>query len=261
MKGNQQFQIFMNLYANWNGEILTKDLTKIKEKEELIKDINKLITELKTQQRNTQDKIIQSTISNILDMIEFMLSDMFDYRSEKVLDHAKNSKNINKDKLFAQEIEYYDRLSSVFNGLHRNRKILLRELKPIPNSKDFSTKIKPQIKHTPKVEKEISHDLFTQDLTIEEPQYEHEDSLNIMDEIVEPQSPQDQKFEDILADQSDIDEMNSNTPYSKIRILQETPSLVGTDQKIYGPFHKEDIGFIPQKNAEILIEQKRALAF
>jgi len=43
-----------------------------------------------------------------------------------------------------------------------------------------------------------------------------------------------------------------------VRILENTPALVGIDLKNYGPFQKEDIATLPVKNAKILIFEKFA---
>jgi DNA replication initiation complex subunit (GINS family) len=41
--------------------------------------------------------------------------------------------------------------------------------------------------------------------------------------------------------------------YTLVRFLKNTPPLVGVDLINYGPFEKEDIANLPQKNAKILI--------
>lgn len=43
-----------------------------------------------------------------------------------------------------------------------------------------------------------------------------------------------------------------------IRFLHPTPKFVATDMKVYGPFEREDISFIPHKVARALIKKKRA---
>ncbi|MFX1601613.1 MAG: hypothetical protein ACFFB6_13555, partial [Promethearchaeota archaeon] len=46
--------------------------------------------------------------------------------------------------------------------------------------------------------------------------------------------------------------------YTLVRFLKSTPPLVGVDLINYGPFEKEDIANLPQKNAKILIIEKFA---
>ncbi len=40
-----------------------------------------------------------------------------------------------------------------------------------------------------------------------------------------------------------------------LRFLQETPSLVGADMKVYGPFRPQDVASLPAENARILTKQ------
>lgn len=46
--------------------------------------------------------------------------------------------------------------------------------------------------------------------------------------------------------------------YTLIRMLKKTPPLVGVDLKIYGPFEKEEVIYLPYKNAIILLNEKFA---
>ena len=46
--------------------------------------------------------------------------------------------------------------------------------------------------------------------------------------------------------------------YLLVRFLDKTPALVGIDLKNYGPFQKEDVANLPEKNAKILIFEKFA---
>jgi DNA replication initiation complex subunit (GINS family) len=43
-----------------------------------------------------------------------------------------------------------------------------------------------------------------------------------------------------------------------IRFLQAIPAIVGPDMKTYGPFHKEDVAYLPTENAEVLIKRNIA---
>jgi DNA replication initiation complex subunit (GINS family) len=40
-----------------------------------------------------------------------------------------------------------------------------------------------------------------------------------------------------------------------VRFLKETPAIIGSDMKTYGPFKPEDIGTVPVENANVLIKQ------
>jgi DNA replication factor GINS len=40
-----------------------------------------------------------------------------------------------------------------------------------------------------------------------------------------------------------------------LRFLKDTPEIIGSDMKTYGPFKTEDIGTVPAENASVLIKQ------
>jgi len=40
-----------------------------------------------------------------------------------------------------------------------------------------------------------------------------------------------------------------------LRFLKDTPSLIGSDLKIYGPFQPQDVASVPAENAKILVKQ------
>ncbi|NHI91370.1 MAG: hypothetical protein EAX96_02630 [Candidatus Lokiarchaeota archaeon] len=71
-------------------------------------------------------------------------------------------------------------------------------------------------------------------------------------------------FYDSFNVKSDQNEMNTNIIESSanlvvIRILEDIEEMVGIDLKNYGPFKKEDIATIPEKNAITLIEKNAAM--
>ena len=62
------------------------------------------------------------------------------------------------------------------------------------------------------------------------------------------------------------DEIKPDTPIGEtpsnlvvVRLLQDMEQIVGIDLKNYGPFKKEDIATIPEKNAISLIEKNAAM--
>ena len=81
--------------------------------------------------------------------------------------------------------------------------------------------------------------------------YEKDQAL--LDKPIEIRTEKSSKLPDstIKADQEKI-------IYTLVRFLKNTPPLVGVDLINYGPFEKEDIVNLPQKNAKILIVEKFA---
>lgn len=48
-----------------------------------------------------------------------------------------------------------------------------------------------------------------------------------------------------------------NIPTETLMVLEELPSIMGVDQKVYGPFSPQDVITIPQPNARILIKNQK----
>jgi len=59
----------------------------------------------------------------------------------------------------------------------------------------------------------------------------------------------------VLRGHSSNIEKGANPTVEVLRFIQETPALVGSDMKTYGPFGLEDIATLPPENARILIKQ------
>ena len=57
--------------------------------------------------------------------------------------------------------------------------------------------------------------------------------------------------------ESPIGESSSNLVV--VRLLEDMEQIVGIDLKNYGPFKKEDIATIPEKNAISLVEKNAAM--
>lgn len=48
------------------------------------------------------------------------------------------------------------------------------------------------------------------------------------------------------------------TAFIEVRFLKDTPAVIGTDFKTYGPYEKGDIAALPSENAKIFIKMKIA---
>lgn len=70
-----------------------------------------------------------------------------------------------------------------------------------------------------------------------------------------------QKKAEVEEEKTALPQTQAKQPAKKITItmLSELPAILGTDGKPYGPFKKEDVIFLPEKNARILIAQGHAV--
>ena len=56
---------------------------------------------------------------------------------------------------------------------------------------------------------------------------------------------------------SENQQNTQNTGLKLVRFLNAVPKFVGDDLKVYGPFEEEDMANLPEKVANVLIENKR----
>jgi DNA replication factor GINS len=65
---------------------------------------------------------------------------------------------------------------------------------------------------------------------------------------------------------ADLDKLSSEIPAGKkekiekiaVKINEKINSIIGVDEKIYGPFAPEDVVILPKLNADILIDKNKA---
>ena len=65
---------------------------------------------------------------------------------------------------------------------------------------------------------------------------------------------------------ADLDKLSSEIPTGKkekvekitVKIIEEINSIIGVDEKIYGPFAPEDVVILPKLNADVLINNNKA---
>ena len=61
------------------------------------------------------------------------------------------------------------------------------------------------------------------------------------------------------ANSCDSEEMQMKFSFITIRIVKEIPPIVGENLQVFGPFRNGDLAFLPEKNANILLEEKLAV--
>ena len=231
-----QEEIYLNLFRVWKHETSSNKIGKIKDKDNILKDIQFLINKIKGSIKKSDKKekgikrIHEKTLENIL----YMIKDFFDMRSEKILNLSRSLQKIDEDFLFPVEQVYYKQLFTAFKGDSKTKKYLLASIEnnhniPIENID----------------EKKISQDNVNQI---------RPNSIPILETNEIPNNK-----ESTITENNQMLKKNKDEEYILIRFTKNIPALVGKDLKIYGPFKKEDLVRLPIQNASILIEENAAI--
>ena len=232
-----QEEIYLFLFRVWKIEATSNKIGKIKDKDNILKEIQFLITKIKEliekseKRENVIKKIHEKTLENIL----FMIKDFFNIRSEKILKQCRSLQRIDEEYLFPAEQEFYKQLYSAFKGDSKTKKFLLAN---IENNNNISIKSEEKIKPDQDFEyRETNQDIINK---------------------LKPNSIS--KFEtNQISENNQKVKKNHEVGYILIRFTKDIPALVGRDLKIYGPFKNQDISRLPIQNASILIEENAAI--
>ena len=81
---------------------------------------------------------------------------------------------------------------------------------------------------------------------------------DILNNLLEAKTPVITKKQENQSKPKDINITIKGTQTKLVRILHPLPKFLGSDLEVYGPFEQEDAVNLPEKIAEILIENKRA---
>ncbi|TFG22362.1 MAG: hypothetical protein EU533_04370 [Promethearchaeota archaeon] len=218
---------YREFYKHWLKEINNKEITNFSEEEYTkITDLLNSIKELTLNDKNSiKSKLVEAYDNNL----SYMLKDYLSVRKLKIINSAMIMEEINLDNLTEPEKLFYQNLVSSFKGFQKMSS---------PSNLRNSTKLKnlPQVEITSRSESNQSEQI---------------DSGVKMVSDVSPSN----------INESDVSEVEMDYKYTLIRILKETPELVGYDLNVYGPFYKEDVVNIPEKNAIILVNEKFAERF
>ena len=215
---------YREFYKHWLKEINNKEITNFtEEKYTKIADLLNSIKNLAvTDENSIKSRLIESYKNNT----SYMLEDYLSVRKLKIINSAMMMEEVNLDYLLEAEKLLYQNLVSAFKGFQKMRSQL--DLKKPSN-----------LEHVSQDEVEES--------------YQNEHVISDVKVIAE-NSPS-----NTIEPDTSEEELEYN--YTLIRILKETPELVGYDLKVYGPFQKEDVANIPEENAIILVKEKFAERF
>ncbi len=186
--------------------------------EDLFNKYQHLINKINNFRLNNKEKIKDRIINSYKDNFNFLFNDFLKIREIKILNSALALQEIDLNDLIEAERLFYQSLVSAIKGFKKVKAISI-----------FEDSFDKEIKQIQKTQvKEL------------------ENAEKINQEIVNLISDTNFKAKD--------DQYN----YTLIRFLKKTPALVGIDLINYGPFEKEDITFLPYKNAKIILSEKFA---
>ena len=209
------------LYNQWLNEFENDDITPISN--ELLVNHEKIVKELEELQFNEKNGLILELMNVYKKNLVFLLEDLRKIREQKIIVSAFKQQPLNLDNLLEYETWLYQNLLSIIKSFER-----MKNLKTIEIGEEIEKQA--DIIKTTEIEK-ISQQKLEQ--------------ANEIDTIKSEESvPTTIKKVDI--------------EYLIVRFLKDTPPLVGTDLKNYGPFNRDDIACLPLKNAIILINEKFA---
>ena len=209
------------LYNQWLNEFENDDITPISN--ELLVNHEKIVKELEELQFNEKNGLILELMNVYKKNLVFLLEDLRKIREQKIIVSAFKQQPLNLDNLLEYETWLYQNLLSIIKSFER-----MKNLKTI----EIGEEIKKQadIIKTTEIEK-ISQQKLEQATEIDTIKSEESVPTTIKKVDIE---------------------------YLIVRFLKDTPPLVGTDLKNYGPFNRDDIACLPLKNAIILINEKFA---
>ena len=215
------------LYAKWKEEFQNEKLSLITEEE--FNQYKEYHFTLKKYQIDDKDPVKIQILKVFRNNFDYIFNDLLKLRREKILSAAFSLIKINVKRLLEPEKLLYQSVVAAIKGYD---KVLTHAL--------LEETLESNILTENERENEIiiENDEFKEDSKIEydnKTYIENDRDLHISN----------------ISEGNDEPEIN----YTLIRFLKKTPALMGMDLKNYGPFEKEDVVFMPSKNAKILIAE------
>ena len=207
------------LYQHWLEEFQQTELTELNL--DIFRAFKNTLDFINDYTEENKNEIKASLLKSYKENINFLFKDFLKMREVKIISSALAMREIHLENLIESEKLLYQNLVSSIKGYKKVKKISqFEEEVEVKLEKDLEPLLEPQ--------------------------------NNIEDVIVS-----DKKEVLITSDSKAIID-REHIGYVLIRFLKKTPPLVGIDLINYGPFEKEDIVYIPKKNAKILIIEKFA---
>lgn len=150
--------------------------------------------------------------------------------------------------------DFYSRAAGYLKGLEqdrasRNGQTIQERL--LSKEKEIATRLLSELRET-RLRKIISAAQNNQSITVGDLTDEEKKLLQNLKSSIAP-------FSEERLETEETDSAHEIRPELEIvRFLKDIPEIVGVDLKIYGPYKKEDVGSLPEQNAQALIKQGAA---
>lgn len=213
---------YETLYQHWFKEYNQKEITALNQ--QLYEEYTRLITEIMHIENDSKRTLQFKLLSSYQEHFNYLFGDLLKMREVKLLNAALNLREISISNLYEAEKLFYQNLISTLKGFEKIKKM---------SGSELITAISPLVE-----EKTQQENIFLE----KEGMVTEDDSTS--KEAVPIEEPPFSEGED--------------GKLTLIRFIKECPPLVGVDLKDYGPFEKEDVAYLPDKNAQILIYEKIA---
>ncbi len=210
---------YKKLYQQWYKEFKQIKLTELNQ--DLFNYYKKALNSINEYKEDNSNELKDLILNSCKENFNFLFNDFLKLREVKIINSAMALKEINLNNVIEAEKLFYQNLVGTIKGFKKVKTLSLYEEESEINLEDL---IKSEVK--------IKEDIKEVSISNKKKKSLTSESNELINEV--------------------------KIDYTLVRFLKETPPLVGIDLINYGPFEKEDIANLPQKNAKILIIEKFA---
>jgi DNA replication initiation complex subunit (GINS family) len=216
---------YEKLFNHWRKEFEKVRLTQFSEESfEKYKQIQEELNYVKSDHDELGTILVEKYISNF----NYLLDDLLELRKIKIINFSLNLKELEIDKLLKFEKIFYKNIVSSTKGYEK--------IKAYSDSKGID---KDSLYNV--IEE---RDIVQEGIKSEEPILEEK---GVTDTIQEEE-----------INYQNLEKVDKDIEYVLLRFKEHCPAIAGVDLLNYGPFKRDDIAYLPQAHAKILILDKIA---
>ena len=256
---------YEELYAHWSKEFSQTEISALPQ--DLFENYKEIYNYFQNLSIEEKDPLKGDILREYRENFLFLFEDLLKMRELKILNHALALKQIVMDHLFDAEQIFYRQLVNAIKGFEKVKRISALQgidmsaqyesaEEAISEALEVSSEDALALESKKNKKEGVGQD-FEKKVT-NKIQTRKKEEVEEAEEVEEKEKePEREPLKDKKKKKKKA-KKESKLEYNLIRFLKNTPALVGVDLINYGPFHKEDIAFLPKINAEILLIEKFA---